>query len=224
MCVCPTESRPAAGGPSLLTVLLGLVCMVALMLPTLGEQESTVPLYLHLSVNKKLVAAYVLGKKNTRNQTGNHIESVRAGVKDISCCSFFKWYFRSSYDGHPSHMMRSELRGGKWSKDEKNVPTQEALLRFNEYGWPQRDAVLIHPGPWKIIFLVYSFLKAAYLWYINWRWVAETLGERRAREETWGPFKVFVLPLCNRVWLTVWRTLHADMYIKPLKFCYGIFL
>lgn len=57
-----TESRPVAGGPSLLTVLLGLVCMIALMLPTLGEQESTVPVYLHLSVNKKLVAAYVLGK------------------------------------------------------------------------------------------------------------------------------------------------------------------
>ncbi|KAM4554992.1 motile sperm domain-containing protein 1 isoform 2-T2 [Odontesthes bonariensis] len=56
-----TESRPAAGGPSLLTVLLGLVCMAALMLPTLGEHESTVPVYLHLSVNKKLVAAYVLG-------------------------------------------------------------------------------------------------------------------------------------------------------------------
>lgn len=60
--VCETESRPAAGGPSLLTVLLGLVCMAALMLPTLGEQESTVPVYLHLSVNKKLVAAYVLGE------------------------------------------------------------------------------------------------------------------------------------------------------------------
>lgn len=56
-----TESRPVAGGPSLLTVLLGLVCMIVLMLPTLGEQESTVPVYLHLSVNKKLVAAYVLG-------------------------------------------------------------------------------------------------------------------------------------------------------------------
>lgn len=56
-----TESRPVSGGPSILTVLLGLVCMAALMLPTLGDQESTVPLYLHLSVNKKLVAAYVLG-------------------------------------------------------------------------------------------------------------------------------------------------------------------
>ncbi|XP_051505629.1 motile sperm domain-containing protein 1-like isoform X1 [Myxocyprinus asiaticus] len=56
-----TESHTASGGPSLLTVLLGLVCIAALMLPTLGEQESTVPVYLHLSVNKKLVAAYVLG-------------------------------------------------------------------------------------------------------------------------------------------------------------------
>uniref|UniRef100_H2M266 Motile sperm domain containing 1 n=1 Tax=Oryzias latipes TaxID=8090 RepID=H2M266_ORYLA len=57
----PTESQAVAGGPSLLSVLLGLVCVAALMLPTLGEQESTVPVYLHLSVNKKLVAAYVLG-------------------------------------------------------------------------------------------------------------------------------------------------------------------
>lgn len=61
-----TENRPVAGGPSLLTVLLGLVCMAALMLPTLGEHESTVPVYLHLSVNKKLVAAYVLGKDSQR--------------------------------------------------------------------------------------------------------------------------------------------------------------
>lgn len=62
VCLCSAESRPVAGGPSLLTVLLGLVCMAALMLPTLGEQDSNVPVYLHLSVNKKLVAAYVLGK------------------------------------------------------------------------------------------------------------------------------------------------------------------
>ncbi|KAF7237420.1 Motile sperm domain-containing protein 1 [Varanus komodoensis] len=31
------------------------------MLPTLGEVDSLVPLYLHLSVNQKLAAAYVLG-------------------------------------------------------------------------------------------------------------------------------------------------------------------
>ena len=62
VCVCLPESRAVAGGPSLLTVLLGLVCVAALMLPTLGDEESTVPVYLHLSVNKKLVAAYVLGE------------------------------------------------------------------------------------------------------------------------------------------------------------------
>lgn len=71
------ENRPVAGGPSLLTVLLGLVCMAALMLPTLGEHESTVPVYLHLSVNKKLVAAYVLGKDSQR------INSDQTGFGDI---------------------------------------------------------------------------------------------------------------------------------------------
>ncbi|NXJ09103.1 MSPD1 protein, partial [Odontophorus gujanensis] len=59
--LCQPENRPASSGPSLLTVFLGIVCIAALMLPTLGEMESLVPLYLHLSVNQKLVAAYVLG-------------------------------------------------------------------------------------------------------------------------------------------------------------------
>ncbi|XP_043570289.1 motile sperm domain-containing protein 1 isoform X2 [Chiloscyllium plagiosum] len=54
------ESRTASSGPSLLTVFLGIICIIALMLPTLGEAESLVPVYLHLSVNQKLVAAYVL--------------------------------------------------------------------------------------------------------------------------------------------------------------------
>ncbi|XP_044538527.1 motile sperm domain-containing protein 1 isoform X2 [Gracilinanus agilis] len=56
-----TENRNVSSGPSLLTVFLGIVCIAALMLPTLGEVESLVPLYFHLSVNQKLVAAYVLG-------------------------------------------------------------------------------------------------------------------------------------------------------------------
>ncbi|XP_050820399.1 motile sperm domain-containing protein 1 isoform X3 [Gopherus flavomarginatus] len=59
--LCQPENRSASSGPSLLTVFLGIVCIGALMLPTLGEVESLVPLYLHLSVNQKLVAAYVLG-------------------------------------------------------------------------------------------------------------------------------------------------------------------
>lgn len=41
------------------------------MLPTLGEQESTVPVYLHLSVNKKLVAAYVLGESQKKHHIAN---------------------------------------------------------------------------------------------------------------------------------------------------------
>ncbi|XP_072483488.1 motile sperm domain-containing protein 1 isoform X3 [Notamacropus eugenii] len=59
--LCQTENRTVSSGPSLLTVFLGIVCVAALMLPTLGEVESLVPLYFHLSVNQKLVAAYVLG-------------------------------------------------------------------------------------------------------------------------------------------------------------------
>lgn len=59
---CFSENRTASSGPSLLTVFLGIVCIAALMLPTSGEVESLVPLYLHLSVNQKLVAAYVLGE------------------------------------------------------------------------------------------------------------------------------------------------------------------
>uniref|UniRef100_A0A8D1K7N9 Motile sperm domain-containing protein 1 n=1 Tax=Sus scrofa TaxID=9823 RepID=A0A8D1K7N9_PIG len=55
------ENRTVSSGPSLLTVFLGVVCIAALMLPTLGDVESLVPLYLHLSVNQKLVAAYILG-------------------------------------------------------------------------------------------------------------------------------------------------------------------
>ncbi|XP_069603077.1 motile sperm domain-containing protein 1 isoform X1 [Ranitomeya imitator] len=58
---CQADVRHSSSGPSLLMVFLGMVCIAALMMPTLGEMESVVPLYLHLSVNQKLVAAYVLG-------------------------------------------------------------------------------------------------------------------------------------------------------------------
>lgn len=57
-----SDIRNSSSGPSLLMVFLGMVCIAALMMPTMGEMESVVPLYLHLSVNQKLVAAYVLGK------------------------------------------------------------------------------------------------------------------------------------------------------------------
>ncbi|XP_004715415.1 motile sperm domain-containing protein 1 [Echinops telfairi] len=55
------ENKVVSSGPSFLTVFLGVVCIAALMLPTLGDVGSLVPLYLHLSVNQKLVAAYILG-------------------------------------------------------------------------------------------------------------------------------------------------------------------
>uniref|UniRef100_A0A8C1TLI8 Motile sperm domain-containing protein 1 n=1 Tax=Cyprinus carpio TaxID=7962 RepID=A0A8C1TLI8_CYPCA len=89
-----TESRTASGGPSLLTVLLGLVCMAALMLPTLGEQESTVPVYLHLSVNKKLVAAYVLGELQKKHHIPN-IYCLLHFIMDLSRVAqvFSQWLF-----------------------------------------------------------------------------------------------------------------------------------
>ncbi len=100
-CVC-TESRTAPGGPSLLTVLLGLVCMAALMLPTLGEQESTVPVYLHLSVNKKLVAAYV------------QVSRKKTYCKYILSCALYHDFIpmshRSSYNGYSAHLKCSWKR------------------------------------------------------------------------------------------------------------------
>ncbi|KAM6061667.1 motile sperm domain-containing protein 1 isoform 3-T3 [Chlamydotis macqueenii] len=71
--LCQPENRTASSGPSLLTVFLGIVCIAALMLPTLGEMESLVPLYLHLSVNQKLVAAYVLDLKNGHSKLSSTV-------------------------------------------------------------------------------------------------------------------------------------------------------
>ncbi|KAJ8982159.1 hypothetical protein NQ317_013944 [Molorchus minor] len=46
-----------------ISIIIGLVCVVTLLLPTRQEvpQPSNIPPYLHLSVNFKLVLAYVLG-------------------------------------------------------------------------------------------------------------------------------------------------------------------
>lgn len=50
--------------PSIPVLLLSLACVVALMLPTTYDERasSSVPRYLHLSINQKLIAAYILGK------------------------------------------------------------------------------------------------------------------------------------------------------------------
>ena len=54
--------RKPAGGPSFVVILAALACIMALMLPLQGDGESRLPDYLHLSVNQKLIAAYVLGR------------------------------------------------------------------------------------------------------------------------------------------------------------------
>ncbi len=53
--------RPRSS-PGATVILLAIVCIMALMLPTQGEKHSHIPEYLHLTVNQKLIAAYVLGK------------------------------------------------------------------------------------------------------------------------------------------------------------------
>lgn len=50
-------------GPSLFVIVLGLLCILALGLPDAGSpmEQGRLPSYLHLSLNQKLIAAYVLG-------------------------------------------------------------------------------------------------------------------------------------------------------------------
>lgn len=55
-----TSSRNK-GGPSVLVVLLAAICLAVLMFPDVGENNPHFPVYLHLSTNKKVVAAFVLG-------------------------------------------------------------------------------------------------------------------------------------------------------------------
>ena len=55
-------------GPSAIVIIAAALSIVALMLPTseedMGRRETSLPLYLHLSVAQKLIAAYVLGKQS----------------------------------------------------------------------------------------------------------------------------------------------------------------
>ena len=43
--------------------MMAVVCIIALMLPLEGEKQRSdlIPQYLHLSVNQKLLAAFILG-------------------------------------------------------------------------------------------------------------------------------------------------------------------
>lgn len=54
-------SRSRDSSPSSLVVVIAVACISALLLPIQGDKGSNLPDYLHLTVNQKLIAAYVLG-------------------------------------------------------------------------------------------------------------------------------------------------------------------
>lgn len=49
--------------PSIPVMIVSLVCVIILMLPAYGDPTAniSVPLYLHMSMNQKLIASYILG-------------------------------------------------------------------------------------------------------------------------------------------------------------------
>lgn len=50
--------------PSVPVIILSICCIIILMLPNDGDKIDNyfIPPYLHISMNQKLIAAYVLGK------------------------------------------------------------------------------------------------------------------------------------------------------------------
>ena len=61
ICYPSVLTEDVRSGPGVMVISLCFVCLIALMLPTVGETTS-IPPYLHLTVNQKLIAAYILGK------------------------------------------------------------------------------------------------------------------------------------------------------------------
>lgn len=57
----PSRGERSTGGPSFIVIFTAIACIVALMLPLHGDTGSNLPHYLHLTVNQKLIAAYILG-------------------------------------------------------------------------------------------------------------------------------------------------------------------
>ncbi|XP_076348001.1 motile sperm domain-containing protein 1-like isoform X2 [Tachypleus tridentatus] len=47
--------------PNVIVILAAVLCIMALMLPMQGDPEGQLPLYFHLSMHQKLIAAYTLG-------------------------------------------------------------------------------------------------------------------------------------------------------------------
>ena len=52
----------STGGPGFVVIFTAFACIAALMMPLHGDAGSSLPDYLHLTVNQKLIAAYVLGR------------------------------------------------------------------------------------------------------------------------------------------------------------------
>lgn len=49
------------GGTNYIALVAGIICIIGLLLPTEGEQSLSIPEYLHLSINFKLILSFVLG-------------------------------------------------------------------------------------------------------------------------------------------------------------------
>ncbi|KAJ7381329.1 Motile sperm domain-containing protein 1 [Desmophyllum pertusum] len=56
-----TDSGHGQQGPSLWVIIMAVACIIALVLPMEGDKHSDLPHYLLLSVNQKLLAAFILG-------------------------------------------------------------------------------------------------------------------------------------------------------------------
>jgi len=49
--------------PNYIVIVTAVMCIVALLLPTQGDQDTRFPMYLHLTSHLKIVFAYVLGEQ-----------------------------------------------------------------------------------------------------------------------------------------------------------------
>ncbi|CAD6236426.1 GSCOCG00008176001-RA-CDS [Cotesia congregata] len=56
-----SQARTIERGTNYIALIAGIVCIIGLLLPTEGEQSLSIPEYLYLSVNFKLILSFVLG-------------------------------------------------------------------------------------------------------------------------------------------------------------------
>ncbi|XP_051173296.1 motile sperm domain-containing protein 1-like [Leptopilina boulardi] len=55
------QNRSVDRGTNYVALMAALICMVGLFLPTEGDKNSNIPEYLHLTINFKIILAFVLG-------------------------------------------------------------------------------------------------------------------------------------------------------------------